>query len=848
MRFIALPMMLAALIAAGASRTSNHPTVADGAYYGVNYTVPFAHAYRALGDLGVDRKEAIDRDVYHIARMGLNAFRLHLWDVELADGEGNLLEKNNEHLDLLDYLIAQLEKRGVAVVLTAQTNFGNGYPERNTDPNGAFSYKYGKCDVHDNPAARAAQERYLRALVGHVNPYTGRSYADDPDILAIEINNEPCHSGSAAQITAYIDQMAAALRDAGWKKEILYNVSHNLDRVEAYYDAADIDGTTYQWYPTGLVRSSQRHGNFLPMLDSYDIPWDTIPGFDRLSRVVYEYDPADVLDTYLYPAATRTFRKAGFSWATQFAYDPIDMARFNTEYQTHFLNLGYTPGKAVGMMIAAEAMRQIPKGANYGKYPQDTVFGDRRQFLVSAKRNLAMLNDGERYYHTNSTGEAPVTPKKLRALAGVGSSPIVATDGTGAYFLDRLPGGVWRLEVMPDVIITDDPFAKPSLTRDVAVITNRLVGFKIDAHALGLKGPIYYKCIVGDGDSVPESAEDDSLLIAPGVYLLADSEKALNSVKDDQLFGLGGNMAVSEYVAPFFDEYSDILVHQSPAATLADRPLVIRALWASDEEPDSIVVFPASASFWKEKNDLFTMKKVGKYEYETQIPAKTLSSADFAYRIVVYYKGEPTTYPSASPGTPLDWDFPETDSYRLRVYQPGAPVELLRPTSDMDGSEITTIPEGWRGVGFTFDAPLAEAPRLTVDIADTADTDTAVVTKYVAPVVKAVEPDEGYNAIRLYVGEKAGAGIKASVVNDDGFTYSVSLPEGDGGIVELPLSDFVLDATVLAPAPYPAFLGRYFRPDAATATPLSPANIESITFTVPRGTRIGLLGAELIKK
>lgn len=45
-------------------------------------------AYSALDRLGVDRKEAIRRDVYHMARLGLNAFRLHLWDVELTDADG----------------------------------------------------------------------------------------------------------------------------------------------------------------------------------------------------------------------------------------------------------------------------------------------------------------------------------------------------------------------------------------------------------------------------------------------------------------------------------------------------------------------------------------------------------------------------------------------------------------------------------------------------------------------------------------------------------------------------------------------------------------------------------------
>lgn len=82
-------------------------TKKEASFFGVNYTLPFAHAYRAMGYLGVDRKTAIDRDVYHMARLGLNAYRIHIWDVEISDAEGNLLE--NEHLELLDYLIHKLQ-------------------------------------------------------------------------------------------------------------------------------------------------------------------------------------------------------------------------------------------------------------------------------------------------------------------------------------------------------------------------------------------------------------------------------------------------------------------------------------------------------------------------------------------------------------------------------------------------------------------------------------------------------------------------------------------------------------------------------------------------------------------
>ena len=101
-------------------------TKEEASFFGVNYTLPFAHAYRAIGYLGMDRKQAIDRDVYHLARLGINAYRIHLWDVELSDERGNLLE--NEHLELMDYLLARLEERGIRIIITLQTNFGNGYP------------------------------------------------------------------------------------------------------------------------------------------------------------------------------------------------------------------------------------------------------------------------------------------------------------------------------------------------------------------------------------------------------------------------------------------------------------------------------------------------------------------------------------------------------------------------------------------------------------------------------------------------------------------------------------------------------------------------------------------------
>ena len=71
--------------------------------FGVNYTVPFAHAYRSAKRMGIDPKKAIDNDVYHFSRLGFDLYRIHVWDTQISDTLGNLLE--NEYLDTFDYLL-----------------------------------------------------------------------------------------------------------------------------------------------------------------------------------------------------------------------------------------------------------------------------------------------------------------------------------------------------------------------------------------------------------------------------------------------------------------------------------------------------------------------------------------------------------------------------------------------------------------------------------------------------------------------------------------------------------------------------------------------------------------------
>ena len=155
------------------------------------------------------------------------------------------------------------------------------------------------------------------------------------------------------------------------------------------------------------------------------------------------------------PAMVREYRRGGVQFATLFSYDMLRTAPMNLGWQTHFINLVYTPSKAVSSMIAAEVMKQVPRGKHYGYYPENNTFGD---FLVNYNDDLSELNSLNKFYYSNTTSSQPKDLGSLKHIAGVGSSPVVSYSGNGVYFLDKQQDDSWILEVYPDIMELDDPF------------------------------------------------------------------------------------------------------------------------------------------------------------------------------------------------------------------------------------------------------------------------------------------------------------------------------------------------------------------------------------------------------
>ncbi len=524
-------------------------------FFGINYTVPFAYGYRSVRRTGTTIEQAIDNDVYHFARLGLNAFRVHVWDTEITDSQGNLL--NNEHLRLFDYLLFALEKRGIRIMLTPLAFWGNGYPEKDS-MTGSFSSLYNKQKVLVEEAAIKAQENYLKQLLSHINPYTKKKYKDDSFIVGLEINNEPHHSGSIQLAADYIARMVRSVKGSGWKKPVFYNISESPSYAKAVAEA-DIQGISFQWYPTGLVANHTLQGNFLPNVNEYLIPFDTIAAYKNKAMMVYEFDAADVLSPVMYPAMARSFRKAGFQWATQFAYDPLATAHGNTEYQTHYLNLAYTPAKAISMMIAAKVFRADATYADGLRFPADTVFGNAS---IHPFEKRSEWNDKENFYYTGSTSSSPKDIKALRHIAGTGSSGLIRYSGNGAYFMDRIADGVWRLECMPDIVEISDPFGRAdNLNRVVRKLAWNELSVSVELPDLGSEFQID---AINKGNNLSLRSDGHSFLINPGVYILRAKGKPMPG-KNVSL----NHIRLDEYAAPLPTGFDD--KKTAPAAPVIHR-------------------------------------------------------------------------------------------------------------------------------------------------------------------------------------------------------------------------------------------------------------------------------------
>jgi len=797
-------MILAALLAlqaqsvyidkAGVVRwTGNRQEVA---LFGANYVLPTASDYRAAGYLHLDRKKMIDEDMAQFARMGWDGLRLTFWgDWEASDSAGNLID--NDHLDLQDYLIARARERGIYMLFSPIQLYGSNWPDalQDTSPPG-FGRRFGKGKMGTDSAAIAAQVNYLKQILNHVNRYTHVALKDEPAILFIELVNEPWHHpDDLPGSIRYINALTDAVRSTGCTKLIFYNISQDF-RIGEAIRRSRAQGLTFGWYPTGLNSGHELTGNYLRSVDSFPAMSGDLA---RLPRIVYEFDSPDLRTGTMYPAMARTMRSVGAQFAAMFAYDMLGTASRNLGWQTHYLNLVYTPRKAMSAIIAAEAMRRLPRLQSYGSYPQNTHFGD---FHVSADSNLGELVSRDAFLYAGSTASRPPDLAALRRIAGYGSSPVVTYDGVGVYFLDKVRPGVWRLEVYPDAVPVRDPFEPPNPEKVVTRAISRSWPMTIVLPDLGAS---FTAQPITAGNAQAGRATDGKITVTPGVYVLSNA----GAVDLATLPARIGQLAFREYHAPPTDTVAPSMESLAPPELLAGRDVELRARVVDAVPPDSATLYikPTAGGFYRG----FPMQHVAGYEYSTSIPSTNLHNGPYEFVIALFHGDSSLTFPDAVRAKPTDWDYYGRGTWKVDVVGAQTPLRLFTPRDDAPRLTFTRIGDaGRRGLFRVVPSPVTGAPvfhlELPVDASGWSPADYTASLLIEDRIRARQETIAAAEGVRLRLrGLGARQVLHVSLLEDDGTTWSAALPVDSTWTEQtLPLTAFTAGRGVLLPQGFPS--------------------------------------------
>jgi hypothetical protein len=764
--------------------------------FGANYVLPTASDYRAAGYLHADRKRMIDEDMAQFARMGWDGLRLTFWgDWEASDSVGNLIA--NDHLDLLDYLIARARERGIYMLFSPIQLYGSNWPDALDDSSApGFGRRFGKARMGTDPAAIAAQVTYLRQILDHVNRYTAVALKDEPAILFLELVNEPWHHPEDLEGSVrYINTLTDAVRSTGCQKLVFYNVSQDF-RIGDAIRRSRAQGVTFGWYPTGLNSGHELEGNYLRSVDTF--PDLLRPELARLPRIVYEFDSPDLRTGTMYPAMVRTFRAVGAQFAAMFAYDMLATASRNLGWQTHYLNFVYTPRKAMSAIIAAEAMRRLPRLRSYGQYPQNTRFGD---FHVSADSNVGELVARDAFLYAGSTRAAPPDPAALRRIAGYGSSSTVTYDGEGIYFLDKVRPGLWRLEVYPDAVPVRDPFEPPSPDKVVTRAISRAWPMTLTLPDLGAAFTVQP---ITAGNPRTERAVAGRFTVTPGVYVLS----AAGPVDVATLPSYLGAVGFAEYHPPPADSLAPSVQSLAAAEYLAGRSAELRVRVVDRTPPDSVKLFirPTATGFYRR----FAMQRAGGYAYSASIPATALAEGPYEFVITLFRGASGVTFPDGLHLKPPDWDYYGRGSWSLAVVAPQTPLRLFDPGRDAARLAFSRIGDaGRRGLFRLAFSEVTGEPVFHFELPRNANgtsladyTASLVIKDRIKARHETIAGAESLHVRLRGLGPRETLHI--TLMEDDGTSWSASVTaDSTWSERSLPLAGFTLGSGVLLPEGFP---------------------------------------------
>ncbi len=142
--------------------------------------------------------EVADKTAARMRKFGLNIVRFHHMDNRTKPGgiwlDAAQTALDPEQLDRLDYFISRLKAAGIYANLNLHVSRNYAGVNWKDVPD---AFRYGKIIDHYHPAMLEQQKQYATLLLSHRNPYTNSTYATEPAVAVIELNNENTLVGHA---------------------------------------------------------------------------------------------------------------------------------------------------------------------------------------------------------------------------------------------------------------------------------------------------------------------------------------------------------------------------------------------------------------------------------------------------------------------------------------------------------------------------------------------------------------------------------------------------------------------------------------------------------------------------
>lgn len=548
--------------------------------WGVNYYAPFNHNYINLKEKGTDLYKAIDRDIEDFLLLGINLVRMHVYDREITDVYGNIVE--NEHTRLFDYLIEKLANAGIYAMLTPivwyntveiQKDVSDGYAywSLGSNQNWGFSNLYAAHELIWNENAIAAQLRYIEQFFTRRNGFSGLPLTGYEHVIAMEVSNESIypsaellrHLREAVQTTAnpykrqecelvrlYDEHLArtgkpdseegATLFCAGLVGEYLHKTFTLVDNL---FDGKIIKSHIFYGFENKALFECLRQAPidaisitaYIP--NSFDTAYNDAQNIAQKARELYDYylplkELGKAFICYEFDEPTTLLSRGsgilaymlaafGVQIASYFTYCPKDVAEYNPGWVVHYMNLEHTPNKAAALAAGKEIFQAT--GAGAPMFEDDTLWQN-EYMTIDIEKDLVRYYDGTKLLCSALTEEA--VNRLPEYLLCFGSNKLITTPSRGIYVMKKTAEKQYRLTVLPNQKYVNDPFRGRSFrfmanryinVNEASVVSRTMeCGYPMTLSREAF-GPVAVRRVTSAG-RLPVSVENHTFHAEPGVY------------------------------------------------------------------------------------------------------------------------------------------------------------------------------------------------------------------------------------------------------------------------------------------------------------------------------------------